>query len=135
MKYTGQYIEDYLYEKLSDMDLPNTGGLYKRGTRPANSKKEDCVVAFISGSARQIQEGYVVVNIYVADIVSKDGMNYKDTRRCAELEEELTGLDSLLNQLGDIYFHADGMISTIAEPDMRQHFVSLKMKFRVLSDN
>ena len=36
---------------------------------------------------------------------------------------------------GSIYFTRDGLITTIKEPDTKEHFVSLKMRFKVIEEN
>lgn len=133
MEYTGQMIEDMLYSKVKE-NLASVigGGFYKRDTRPFDSNNEDCVVALITGTADQIQEGAVVVNIYVPDIKAKNGQFYKNTARCKTLEQSLVGLPELLNIGNEVRFEKSGMIMTIEEPNINQHFVSLKMRFKNL---
>ena len=132
--YTAQMIEDELYSMVRGFCLPISGGVYKRATRPYNSKEEDCVVAFLTGGAKQVQEGTVLINIYVPDIIAGDGQAYKNTTRCAEIEKSLVGFDTLLNTKSDIYFKTEDMIKTIEEEDINQHFVSLKLRFKVLTN-
>ena len=41
------------------------GKVYRDGTRPRNSKAEDAVVTFVAGLDGQIQDGVVVLNVFV----------------------------------------------------------------------
>lgn len=132
MEYTGQNIEDYIYNKVKGLKLSIKGKTYKKGMRPMSSQTEDCVVSFLSGTAEQIQKGFVVVNVYVNDIIGSDGMYYRDIKRCDTMESVLAGIVDKLNKQGEIYFSKDGMVVTLPEEDLKQHFVSLKMKFKVL---
>ena len=40
-----------------------------------------------------------------------------------------------LTRMSGILFKASGMITTLAEEKVREHFVSLKMDFKLLNDN
>lgn len=133
MEYTGQNIEDYIYNRLKALKLPIKGKMYKKGTRPIDSQNEDCVVSFLSGTAEQIQQGFVVVNVFVKDILGGDGLYYRDIKRCATIENVLAGIVDKLNENGDLYLTKDGMVVTLQEENINQHFVSLKLKFKVLN--
>lgn len=90
MTKTGKQIEQDLWMMLSDsiLGLSITGKVYRKGQRPRDSKLEDAVVIFTSGSTSQIQNGVVTINIYVPD---KDfygnGQLLEDGNRTSELEE------------------------------------------------
>ena len=133
MEITGQILENYLFERIRSLSLPITGKFYKRGTRPMGSKKEDCVVGFISGNSNQIQEGECVVNIYVNDIMARDGQYYKDFSRCVELEALMVAIPGELNTLGNIRFEKSDIVRTFEERDLNQHYVSLKLKYKHLN--
>ena len=135
MIYTGNSILSYLYTKLSANNLMQTinGKLYKRGTRQPDSKKEDAVIAFLAGTSSQVQEGDVVLNVYVPNLKGKDGVDYCDIVRCQQIEQMLVDIPDWLTKQGDIKFETNGMICTIEEPNINQHFVSLKMRFKVLT--
>lgn len=135
MELTGQEIEDIVYAKIKSLSLDISGNVYERGTRPLSSDKEDCVVSFLTGTADQVQIGEVVVNIYVPDILLGDGMYYKNTARCKELELLLVGLTPELNRDSHFVFTKSGMICTLEEKDIKQHFVSVKFRFKYLNEN
>lgn len=136
MIYTQNDIVSYLYTNLKDSDLVKKvigGKLYKRGTRKPDSQAEDAVIGFIAGTADQVQQGDVVLNVYVQDLKTKDGFFYCDITRCATIEKELVAIPDMLTAKGDIKFETNGMICTLEEPEIKQHFVSLKMRFKVLT--
>lgn len=64
---TGTQIEKDFYHMVKGSSIASTiGGLvYRDGTRPRNSKAEDAVVKFVAGLDGQIQDGVVVVNVFV----------------------------------------------------------------------
>lgn len=133
MEYTGQMIEDLVFARVrSELASAIGGDCYKRDTRPLDSKQEDCVVAFVTGTSEQMQQGAVVVNVYVPDIKAGNGMFYKDTARCKELEQVLISLPDKMNIGNDVRFEKSGMIMTIEEREIKQHFVSLKLRFKNL---
>jgi hypothetical protein len=134
---TGNELLSYMYRKISalkaDGYLPINGTIYKRGERPLDAKSEDCVIAVIAGTSTQIQEGEVVVNIYVPDIINAEGLYKEHRQRTEAMEHILEGLPMLLTAMGDVRFVASGMILTLEEEDIHQHFASIKMTFRVLT--
>ena len=135
MELTGQEIEDIVYRKVKALSLGINGGVYERGTRPFDSTSEDCVISFLNGTANQVQIGEVIVNIYVPDLILGDGLSYKDTNRCKQIERLLVGLPEELNADSQFVFTKSGMICTLEEPSIKQHFVSLKMRFKILNEN
>lgn len=48
---TASEIEDWIYSNLvkSPVKTLLKGGIYREGTRPVNSKKEDAVIAVVAG--------------------------------------------------------------------------------------
>lgn len=134
---TGNELLTYLYRKIKQLKeegyLPIEGNLYKRGERPLGSQQEDCVIAVIAGTANQIQEGEVVVNIYVPDIINAEGLYKEHRQRTEAMEHILESLPMLLTSMGDVRFVASGMILTLEEEEIKQHFASIKMTFRVLT--
>lgn len=136
MIYTGNTIINQVYAVLKDSDLVKKsigGKLYKRGTRPTDSAAEDAVIGFLSGTAEQVQEGFIVLNVYVPNLKTKAGNTMCNIARCQTIEQLLVGIPDLLTAHGNIQFKPSDMICTIEEPEINQHFVSLKMRFKVLS--
>ena len=117
-----------------------SGKVYYRGLRPicktAEDYKEDAVVAFLAGTSGDVQKGTCLVNIYVSDTKAPSGVYYKAKPRCEEIAAALEKFPNFANSEDeDIYFKQSDMILTIAEEEIHQHFVSLKMEFKVLNEN
>lgn len=135
MTKTGQQIEDDIYELVNESSLPSliSGTVYKFGMRPKDSQTEDAIVKFVTGLDGQIQEGVVVVNIYVPDFdVYEDGIMRKDIIRCTEIEV-IAGewVKTLTAGVSNYKFKLSQTIYTEEEPELKQHFVSVRLKFRL----
>lgn len=79
-------IKDDIYHLLKGSDLvKNVSGKLSKTLRPDKSNKEDVVISVLTPSPdRQIQEVYLNVNVYVADV--KRGNQYEEnTIRLKEL--------------------------------------------------
>lgn len=135
MTKTGQEIEDDLYEFVKTSSLAGfiNGGIYKFGLRPKNSKKEDMIVKFVEASDTQIQSGTIVLNIYVLDFDAFDnGDLVRDVKRCKEIEIETNRwVKSLTTNKSEYKFALSQAIYTVEEPDIKQHFVSIRLKFKL----
>lgn len=135
---TGNELLTYMYKHItqlkSDGYLPIEGNVYKANERPLDAQTEDCCIAIIAGNASQIQEGEVVVNIYVQDVMNAEGLWKEDRERTEAMEHILEGLPMLLTSMGDVRFTASGMILTLEEEDIHHHFASIKMSFKVLTE-
>lgn len=135
MTKTGQQIEDDIYELLNNGSLPSliNGKVYKFGMRPKNSQEEDAIVKFVTGFVGQIQEGVVVVNIYVPDFDAyEDGVMRKDITRCTELEVAADKwVKSLTAGKSNYKFKLAQTIYTEEEPELNQHFVSVRLNFKL----
>ena len=63
-------------------------------------------------------------------------MYYKNKTRCEEIAAALDKFPAYATQHDkDLYFKQSDIIRTEAEEEIRQHFVSLKMEFKVLNEN
>ena len=139
----GEALEKRLFDiakEFSEYELDIEGGVYYRGLRPiqsnASSYKEDVIVAFLAGDGSDLQSGTCLVNVYIPDIQAGSGVFYANKERCAEVAELLETFPMYARQSDrEIYFKQKGMIATFAEEEIHQHFVSLKMEFRVLNNN
>lgn len=149
---TGGELEKFLYEGMkalvasdkaaaSPMVSPAlSGGVYYRGTRPMQNEqgevnKEDIVVAVLTGNEKQFQKGSCVVNIYIPDIRTTSGATMRDKQRTDTVEAWAKTLPKQLSRRGDILFEKSGMVMTLQEEALREHFVSLKMDFTLLNEN
>lgn len=140
----GEVIEKRLYDLVSQYvggEMPIGGRVYYRGLRPIctnpTAYKEDAVVAFLTGTSGDIQNGTCLVNVYVNDIqAAKSGLYYQDKKRCREIAELLELFPDFANRNdADLYFKQSDMVATLAEEEINQHFVSLKMEFKVLNEH
>lgn len=137
---TAGQIEQYIFERLGRMALPIDGKVYYQGTRPilepaSSSKRADIIVKVVSGRSGQIERGSCVVNAYIPDIMVASGRTIADINRCNFVGSWLETLPSRLNAMGDVYFSQSDIVLTIAEEQTREHFVSLKMDFKLLNAN
>lgn len=136
---TGGQLETILYNALKAMVLPINGEVYYSGMRPTQNgndpNKEDIVVRSLTGDNKQVQKGSCLVNVYVPDITVASGAVLKDKRRTDTLEQWATTLPTVLTKATGILFRPSGMITTLKEPDIKEHFVSLKMDFKLLNEH
>lgn len=145
-------IEEILYKGLksivsSDNASSNpmlspalSGKVYYQDTRPVQNEtdesvKEDIVVSVPAGNNSQLQSGSCIVNIYVPDILTASGSYMRYKSRTDMIEEWANTLPQKLNRLGDIYFTRSSMVVTLKEEAIHQHFVSLKMDFKLLNED
>lgn len=139
MAKTGKQVQGDVYQLLKDSTLYSmiSGGVYRSGYRPRDSKLEDAVVVFITGVPTQIQKGVVVVNIYVPDIDHyNNGVLVEDGERTAELEilaQEWA--DSLSCEVSCYKFKLQETITTVDDEEIDQHFVSIKLRYEYFGDD
>lgn len=89
MAKTGKQIQGDIRRMLAGSKLAEavSGGVYRNGYRPRDSRKEDIIVTFTTGIPDQIETGVVTVNIYVPDIdPCGNGVFVEDGRRTEQLE-------------------------------------------------
>jgi hypothetical protein len=134
-KTSQQVVNDfYFMVKGSPLASLINGKVYKYKTRPRDSKKEDAVIRFVTGRDAQVQSGTVVVNIFVPDVDHEDnGVLAPDITRCTEIEIVAnTWVKSLtVDKTGEYKISFSQTISTEEEPEIDQHFVSVRLRFRL----
>lgn len=132
---TGKQIQGDIYRMLRDSALSKiiTGEVYRSGCRPRDSDKEDAVVIFTSGLPDEIQTGVVTINIFIPDIDPDDnGTWIEDGQRSEELEAAAQEwVDGLTADKSDYLFSLQSTIATYEEPEIHQHFVSIRLKYRL----
>lgn len=129
---TSRQVQGDVYKLLRGSRLAKsiTGGVYRQGMRPRDSRLEDAVVIFTTGSSGQVQDGVVTVNIYVPDIDPRDdGSLVENTRRTEELETLAQEWVEGLRAPGYL-FRQSGVIHTTGEPGIGQHFVVVRLRWR-----
>lgn len=139
MAKTGKNIQGDIYQLLKDSTLYTliSGEVYRNGYRPRDSRLEDAVVSFTAGFPTEIQEGVVTVNIYVPDIDPyKNGVLVEDGERTEELELLAQAwVESLTAEVSCYKFELQQTIYTEEEPDIAQHFVVVKLRYRYYGDD
>lgn len=132
---TGQQIEDDIFGFVRSGPLATlvNGVVYKFGTRPRDSRKEDIIVKFVEGFDGQIQDGTVVVNIYVPNVDPYDnGVFVRDISRCKVFEAAAdTWVRTLKASISNYRFSLANTIQTVEDLDINQHFVTVRMKFQL----
>ncbi len=135
MTKTGQQVENDIYGmvKNSPLAVLIDGDVYKFGMRPKDSEKEDIIVKFVQGYDRQIQSGTVVVNVYIPDFDPyQNGIFSRDITRCTEIEVAANSwVKSLTAEKSNYKFRLAQTIYTEEEKELRQHFVTIRLKFRL----
>lgn len=137
MAKTGKQIQGDIRRLLRDSPLYTeiSGEVYRNGSRPRDSRKEDAVVTFTSGLPDQIQTGVVTVNIYVPDIDPYgNGTWIEDGNRTEQIEEIATKwVEWLIDEVNDYRFSLQQTIYTEEAPEIRQHFIVIKLKYDLIT--
>jgi len=111
------------------------GGIYKN-TRPSDSTLEDCVISLISGTTGKfVQNGAMYVKIFYSDILN-GSTYYEDNVKGSTLETLLINLSAILLSQDSIIFDIlsrETMIEKVDHVDIKEHFVTLKMNFKILN--
>lgn len=133
MAKTAKQVQTDIIDLLRNSELAAevTGEIYRRGYRPRDSRKEDIIVIFTTGLPDEIQTGVVTINIFIPDIDPYgNGVQEEDGERSETLEalaqcwvENLSGTNYLFELQQTIY--------TEAEPEINQHFVVVKLRYRL----
>ena len=132
MKKSGDDVLNDLFPIIRDSGLMSivNGKLYKGGTmRPMSSPKEDVIMTFKAGLDGQIQDGAVVINIYVPDIDIGAGGKTKDSTRTAEISQACYEIFEK-KSFGKYLFWYGNMVNTFREEHIKQHFVSIDLRFK-----
>jgi hypothetical protein len=139
MMKTAKQIQGDIIGLLRGSHLANAvnGEVYRFGYRPRDSSKEDIIVVFTTGVPDQIQTGIVTLNIYVPDVEDEatgDGSMLENGRRCEALEvAACEWAESLTADKSDYRFSLQHTVYTEEEPDIKQHFVAVKLKYELLT--
>lgn len=131
---TGHQIETDIYGFLSESTLVASlsGSLYRKGSRPPDSKLEDCIVIFTTADAEQVQSGTVTINVYVPDIYPYNGVPTENIARCEEIEGLLQAwVDSMTAEVSGYIFKLKKAIHTQREEQIHQSFVVARLDFRL----
>lgn len=133
MEKTSEEIEADVYRLVKASSLMDMvgGKIYRDEQRPKDARTEDIVVKFQTGTDGQVQEGYVLVHVYIPDIqTSKDGELKKDTSRVKKIAVAVNGLVEELGQSTEYLFEKDGTPKSWPSEDGAQHFINLRLHYR-----
>lgn len=132
MRKTGAQVETDIYQSIKN-SLKETinGDVYTSSGRLTDSTKEDAVVIFMTGRDGQIQEGVVVVNVFIPDIypAAEKGRSVKNTKRCREVEIALAVITEAITT-PEYHIYREDMIQTYKNQDRDEHFVSARLAFQ-----
>lgn len=127
---TEQEIERDFYTMIKSSELGTVikGGLYRDGMRPDNSVEEDLVVKLLSGNDEQVQEGVIVINLYVPDIPN-GSRKVKDLQRIAELQSSIRSFIQN-NENTEYLMSSDGTPKTMLNEEINQHLIVARIKYK-----
>lgn len=130
---TAKQVQDDIYQMLRKSTLVSmiSGGVYKAGYRPRDSKTEDVTVIFTAGTPGQIERGVVTINIFVPDIDPyENGTFAEDGARTCELEQAAAEwVAGLTAEKSNYKFSLQQTIYTEEEVSIKQHFVVVKLLY------
>ena len=132
MKKGGTQIEKDVFDTFqTEIGAFVRGGVYLQGTRPHNSFEEDCVIGFLTGLDKDIQEGKVNINFYVPKINAEAQKKIKNIARILEIEVFICGL---VTRITDEYrFYQEQTIHSFEEDD-KQTLVNVVLRYKRFSN-
>ena len=132
---TETQIEKDFYHLVKDSPIATAigGDVYRDGTRPRNSKAEDAVVIFAAGLDGQIQDGVVVLNVFVPKKpFGKNTEPVKDVGRVDTLEklirdwlDQWPGAPEYLLPVGE-----RPTIKSFEDPATGETYIHTRIKFK-----
>lgn len=115
----------------SELCAEVSGEVYRNGYRPRDSRLEDIIVTFVTGTPSQVERGAVTLNIYVPDITPyNNGVYVEDGLRVSQIEH-LADLwvQSLKARRTNYLFNLLRTISTMREEATHEHFVVVQLEY------
>lgn len=135
MAKTAKQVQTDIIELIRNSELAAdiSGEVYRNGYRHRDSRLEDIVVTFTTGLPDEIQTGVVTINVYVPDIDPYgNGVLVEDGERTEALEIlSQKWVDSLMGSGTNYVFKLRQTIYTEAEQDINQHFVVIKLGYKL----
>lgn len=139
MTKTGHQIETDVYNMLKGTALAAaiSGGIYRGGTRPRDSVKEDLVVVFTTADGAQVQNGVVTLNVFIPDVYPfENGVPVEDIARCEVVEGLVQAqVDAMTAAVSDYKFELKNAVHTQRDDAIRQSFVVAKLSFKLYTNN
>lgn len=130
---TAHKVQTDIMALLADSELcaEVSGKVYRNGYRPRDSRLEDIIVTFVTGTPSQVERGAVTLNIYVPDITPyNNGVYVEDGLRVSQIEH-LADLwvQSLKARRTNYLFNLLRTISTMREEATHEHFVVVQLEY------
>lgn len=123
----------FAFVKESELAAAVNGDVYRLGTRPDNSTKEDIVVKFISGTDGQIQRGIIVLDVYVPDIKITSGKLVENMQRIEVLENLIYSFLQDCNTTEYLY-SLDATPKSLEAEEIGQHFIYARIAYQRISE-
>lgn len=133
MSKTSKEIQGDIFQLIKNSNLNSmiTGSIYRAGYRPKDSNLEDVVIIFTTGLADQIETGVVTINIFVPDIDNYiSGNKIENGQRCEQLEQAAENWVESISVSTNYKFKLNQTIYTENEPEIKQHFVVIKLGYK-----
>lgn len=131
---TAHKVQTDIMALLADSELcaEVSGEVYRYGYRPRDSRLEDIVVTFVTGTPAQVERGAVTLNIFVPDITPyNDGVYAEDGHRTSHIEELADRwVQSLTTSRTNYRFNLLRTISTDNDEAIHQHFVVVQLEYQ-----
>jgi hypothetical protein len=120
----------FRFIKASNLAKMVSGEVYRRGLRPEGSDKEDIIVKHLSGTEGQIQQGILIVNIYVPDItLSGDTRKVENTARVEAIEKAaIEFVESC--ETSEYLYELDQSPRSIEVEGISQHAVTVRIHYQ-----
>lgn len=132
---TEKQIERDFYTLISQSNLGAAirGSIYRSEMRPRDAVSEDIIIKFLSGLDGQIQQGVVILNVYVPDITHRsDGRKVEDKQRVAVLEELIVDFIEH-NGSTEYLIESDLTPTSMLNEELEQHLIYARLRFQRLS--
>lgn len=124
----------YSFVKNSVLGREIQGEVYRSESRPYNATTEDVVVTFLAGTDEQIQNGIILLNIYVSDVPSGSaGRKIKNHQRIGQLQ-------TAVKEFVRTFSNTEYLVKTEATPrtyeveGLDQHIIAARITFKRLSE-
>lgn len=126
----------YKFVKASPVATAIGGDVLRDGMRARNAKTEDTVVIFNSGLDGQVQDGVVVLNVFVPKKqFGRDSEPVKDISRVDELEQVIRDwLDTWKDTEYLLPQNQRPTIQSFEDPLTNETYIHVRIRFRRLAE-
>lgn len=116
----------------SELEYSINGSIYFEGTRPKDSTKEDAVLVYTQGTSRQVEQGTITILVFVPDLPQQGGHTAPNLKRIIQIERKSAEWVQTLrgSKSRGYLFRVVQAIAHYPQPEIKQHFVSLKLDYK-----